>query len=168
MLYYADLRLVLSAKNSLTTSVKSWFPKKDQWAYCYRHGLQINTNMYAEAFHCVFKQNYLKGKVNKRVDACLVNLVKCARDTGFDRLIKITKGKLTYRMSMICVQHKQSLLLRVESVEHIDDGKWKVLSENGKTFYEVTESVQPCPGKEVCKIACTVSPMCSFVHLYLS
>lgn len=164
MLYYADLRLVLSAKNSLTTSVKSGFPKKDQWVYCYRRGLQINTNMYAKAFHRVFKQNYLKGKVNKRVDACLVNLVKCARDMGFDRLIKITKGKLTYRMSMICVRHKQSLLLRVESVEHIDDGKWKVLSENGKTFYEVTESVQLCPGKEVCKIACTQCHLC--VHSF--
>ena len=102
--------------------------------------------------------------MNKRVDACLVNLLKYARDMGLDRLIKITKGKLTYRMSMICERHKQSLLLPVESVEHIGDGKWKVLSENGKTFYEVTESVEMCPGKEVCKIACTECHLC--VHLF--
>ena len=90
--------------------------------------------MYAGAFHRVFKRNYLRGKVNKHVDACLVNLVKYAHDMGFDRLIKITKGKLTYHMSMICEWHKQSLLLPVESVEHIDDGNWKVLSENGRHF----------------------------------
>ena len=130
-------------------------PKKDQWAYCYRRGLQINTNMYDEAFHRVFKRNYLKGKVNKRVDACLVNLLQYACDMGFDRLIKITKGKLTYHMNMICERHKQNLLLPVESVQRIGEGKWKVLSENGKTFYEVSESVEPFPGKDVCKIACT-------------
>ena len=49
--------------------IRKWVPKKDQWAYCYRRGLQIKTNMYAEEFHHVFKRNYLKGKVNKRVDA---------------------------------------------------------------------------------------------------
>ena len=45
--------------------------QKEQWAYCYRRGLQINTNMNAEAFRSVFKRLYLKGKVNKREDNCL-------------------------------------------------------------------------------------------------
>jgi len=30
---------------------KEWVTKKEQQAYCYGRGLQINTNMYAEAFH---------------------------------------------------------------------------------------------------------------------
>lgn len=112
---------------------KEWVPKKSQWAYCYRRGLQINTNMYVEAFHRVFKRIYLKGKINKRVDTCLVNLQKYAQDMGFDRLIKITKGKMTYCMNMITEPHHQSLTLPVSSVESLGDGKWKVLSENGKT-----------------------------------
>ena len=124
---------------------KEWIPKKEQWAYCYRHGMQINTNMYVEAFHRVFKRLYLKGKVNKRVDTCLVNLLKYARDMGFDRLIKMTKGKLTYRINMIGERHTHSLALPLESVDTIGDGKWKVLSENGKTYYEVTRSPVPCP-----------------------
>ena len=66
-------------------------------------------------------------------------------------------------MSMICERHKQSLLLPVESVEHIGEVKWKVLSENGK-IYEVTESVEPCPGKDLCKIACTECHLC--VHSF--
>ena len=75
--------------------IRKWVPKKDQWAYCYRRGLQIKTNMYAEAFHHVFKRNYLKGKVNKRVDArWAVNLVKYAHDMEFDRLIKLNKQTL--------------------------------------------------------------------------
>lgn len=57
--------------------------------------------MYAEAFHRVFKRLYLKGKVNKRVDNCFVNLMKYSRDAAFDRLIKMTKGKLTYRLGVI-------------------------------------------------------------------
>lgn len=36
---------------------KEWEPKKEQWAYCYSKGLQINTNMYVEAFHRGFQEN---------------------------------------------------------------------------------------------------------------
>lgn len=39
----------------------------------------------------------------------------------------------------------------------METGKWK-------TFYEVTESVEPCPGKDVCKIACTDCHLC--VHSF--
>ncbi len=52
-----------------------WHGKADTWAYCYRTRMGINTNMAVEAFHQVFKYNYLKGKVNKRVDNCLNSLL---------------------------------------------------------------------------------------------
>ena len=71
--------------------IKEWIDKKSQWAYCYRRGFWINTNMHST----VFKRLYLGGKVNKRVDRCLVNLTKYVWDKGFDRLIRLTKGKLT-------------------------------------------------------------------------
>lgn len=143
---------------------KEWAPKKEQWAYCYRKGLQINTNMYVEAFHRVFKRIYLKGKINKRVDNCLVNLLKYARDTGFDRLIKMTKGKLTYRINIIHERHNQSMSMPTDSVEKIGDGKWKVLSENGKTFYEVMEAPAACQEKDACQMSCPKCRVC--VHAF--
>ena len=51
-----------------------WLPKKEHWAYCYRLGLGINTNMFVEAFHRVFKRIYLGRKVNKRVDSCFTKV----------------------------------------------------------------------------------------------
>ena len=42
-----------------------WSDKKETWAYCYRRGMGINTNMVVEAIHRVLKYAYLKGKVNK-------------------------------------------------------------------------------------------------------
>ena len=68
----------------------------------------INTNMMVEAFHRVFKYNYLKGKYNKRVDNCLVNLMKYTRDKLFERLIKLTKGKSTSKLKLIQDRHNRS------------------------------------------------------------
>ena len=49
-----------------------WLGREESWAYCYRKGMGINTNMIVEAFHRVFKYNYLKGKYNKsrQLHAC--------------------------------------------------------------------------------------------------
>ena len=65
--------------------------------------------MFVEAFHRVFKYGYLKGKVNKRLDNCILNLLRYFRDKTFDRLIKVTKGKSTNRVNMIHDRHLQSL-----------------------------------------------------------
>ena len=80
---------------------RDWVHRKHQWAYCFRSGLGINTNMFVEAFHRVLKYGYLKGKVNKRLDNCILNLLRYFRDKTFDRLIKVTKGKSTNRVNMI-------------------------------------------------------------------
>jgi hypothetical protein len=73
-----------------------WVPRRRNWAYYHRAGLGINTNMFVEAFHRVFKYNYLNGKHNKRVDVCLLQLVKFARDMAFKRVIKLLKHKDSY------------------------------------------------------------------------
>lgn len=104
--FIQHLKKVQKTSEFHTYFEKEWVPKISQWAYCYRQGMGINTNMYAEAFHRVFKRNYLKGKVNKRVDKCLVNLIQFVRDKAFDRMIKITKGKLTYRLNNIHKRHQ--------------------------------------------------------------
>ena len=100
--------------SSFTTSFseffkKEWLPKQSQWGYCYRVSLGINTNMFCEAFHRVFKYKYLKGKVNRRVDKCLVNLLKFSRDKVFDRINKLTKGKNSAKLKRVHRSHLESM-----------------------------------------------------------
>ena len=91
--------------------LKHYVKTKEQWAACYRIEASVNTNMYVEAFHRVLKHIYLKGRVNKRLDKCLQVLLKIARDKGFERLVKIEKGKNTERINMIRMRHQSSLNL---------------------------------------------------------
>ena len=85
-------------KHNKTKEFASYFERiyacrKNQWALCYRSGSGVNTNMYVEAFHRVLKYVYLHGHVNRRLDTLVFILLKFARDNGFDRLIKLSKGK---------------------------------------------------------------------------
>ena len=100
--------------------------------------------MFVEAFHRVFKHEYLKGKVNKRVDTCLLHLLKFVRDKAFERLIKLTKGKATSRIKTIQARHKASLTLPKESVRSEGEGVWKVQSEAEKTMYTVRRLQLEC------------------------
>ncbi|XP_029196009.2 uncharacterized protein LOC114961482 [Acropora millepora] len=142
--------------------VKEWVSKKAQWAFCYRLQTTVNTNMFSEAFHRVFKRVYLGGKVNKRVDVCLVNLVKFSRDKAFDRAIKLTKGKTTYRTSVIASKHKENISIPDESVHssEAEPGKWFVLSKNGKQKHEVTVVSLSCPEENQCKMICPDCKVC--------
>ena len=79
-------------------------------------GLGINTNMFCETFHRVFKYTYLKGKANKRVNKCLVDLIKFNRDKTFERIKKLTEEKLTQKLSMIQARHRNNLNLDSGSV----------------------------------------------------
>jgi hypothetical protein len=63
-----DLSLDVKMKDFHDYFKQDWLPNKVNWAYCYRIGLGINTNMFVEAFHRVFKRIYLGGKVNKCMD----------------------------------------------------------------------------------------------------
>ena len=67
---------------------------------CYQKQAGINTNisnMYVEHFHRILKYIYMKGVTNKRVDKCVHVLLSKA----FERLIKVQKGKSSYRISVI-------------------------------------------------------------------
>lgn len=159
-LFVTDLSPLQSVNNSTSTSTKNGNPKKNSGPIASEKAF----NMYVEAFHRVFKTIYLKGKINKRVDNCLVDLLKYARDMGFDRLIKMTKGKLTYRINIIHERHNQSMSMPTDSVEKIGDGKWKVLSENGKIFYKVMEAPTVCQEKDACQMSCPKCRVC--VHSF--
>ena len=136
---------------------------KEQWAACYRIDASVNTNMYVEAFHRVLKYVYMKGRVNKRLDKCLQVLLKIARDKGFERLVKIEKGKNTERINMIRIRHQASLKLSFSSVratEHKDT--WEVESSEGNMVYNVTQLHEQCPHS--CMTRCTQCAVC--VHMF--
>lgn len=61
------------------------------WAYCFRRGCGINTNMRLESMHKIIKYFYLDDKQVKRLHV----LLKSIRDKSVDTLIKNIKGKYT-------------------------------------------------------------------------
>ena len=101
--------------------VRTYLHTRRQWGYCYRVGDCINTNMFVESFHRSFKYRYLKGKFNKRVDVCLVNLVKYARDKVFGRMIDLAKGASGYRARLIHERHISSNAMDLKLITRNDD-----------------------------------------------
>ena len=77
----------------------------------------------------------LKGKVKKRLDNCIFNLLKYVRDKIFDRLIKEAKGKSTDRVNMIHDRHLRSLSLPVEFVNCEEDDTRTVLEEDRRSSH---------------------------------
>ena len=140
-----------------------WLPKKLHWAYFHRAGLGINTNMFVEAFHRVFKYNYLNGKHNKRVDACLLQLVKFARDLAFKQAIKLLKRKDCYRLKEIKKRHGRSLEMSLEGITEIDENAWNVKSENSDSTYRVSCVSKSCE-YENCLERCIECNVC--VHQF--
>ena len=68
----------------LTYFQNEYVPHIEEWAYAYRHGAEINTNMYVETFHRVLKVVYLDSKQNRRMDHFLTVLLRFARDKVFE------------------------------------------------------------------------------------
>ena len=127
--------------------VHDWVHSKENWAFCYRLG---NTNMFVEAFHRVFKRIYLGGKVSKRVDSCLVNLLRFARDQCFGRVIQLTKGKDNFRVTAIYERHRRSQSLPVANVQSSGESAWNITSSDGKNIYEVQCIHRTCPENPSC------------------
>ena len=161
----AKLSSDLKMKEFHTYFVQDWLQNKEIWAYCYRISLGINTNMFTEAFHCVFKRLYLGGKVNKRVDSCLVNLLKFARDQCFGRVIQLTKGKANYRITQIEKRHQRGQNMPLTNVELSSDGSWKVTSLDEKKVYEVQHIHSQCPKNPSCRLTCKECQIC--IHQYV-
>ena len=53
----------------------------------------------------------MKGKVNKGVDNCIYILLKLARDRGYERLVKIEKGKIQRKYDQIMASVKFKITL---------------------------------------------------------
>ena len=118
--------------------------------------------MYVEAFHHLLKYLYLKGTTNKRVDKCIHVLMKLARDKGFERLVKLEKGKTSGRITTIRKRHDTSLKLSINAVKEIDNTTWMVQSSDGAQYHTITWDQHKCPIN--CCLICIDCNIC--VHCY--
>lgn len=159
----ASLRLHLLQANSTRSFGQYfdtyWLRRKEKWAYCYRVGLGINTNMYVEAFHRVFKYQYLKGKYNKRVDKCLLALPKYDRDKSFDRVIKLVKGKPTHEIRIIQDRHAKSLELSFASISEIAKDHWTINSASSHADIYHIQRLENC-SETHCRLRCYSCSIC--------
>ena len=89
----------------LTYFQNEYVPHIEEWAYAYRHGAEIHTNMYVETFHRVLKVVYLDSKQNRRVDYLLTVLLRFAKDKAFEQIQKLEKGKSSHRIKEINKRH---------------------------------------------------------------
>jgi hypothetical protein len=142
--------------------------------------------MYVESFHRLLKYCYLQRKINKRVDTCIHVLLKIARDKGFERVIKFTKGKKSHRFLEIQKRHTNSCQMSAENVCPVGINEWRIKSTCSEKHveYTVTEEHNECTAKcmLICKIcnvcvhqfACTCPDytvngnMCKHIHLVVS
>ena len=106
----------------------------ERWSFAYRVGEGTNTNMFCESFHRVFKYEYLKGKLNNRVDKYLLNLIKFNRDKIFEPFSKPAKRKYSFRMCYIKESHEASKRMSFNNVDVINENNFKVKSEEGVKF----------------------------------
>lgn len=102
--------------------------------------------------------------MNKRVDVCLLNLLKFARDQCFARMIQLTKGKANYRVKNIQERHRRSLGLPLENVVPANENAWNVESSDGKNIYEVQRLRDKCPETN-CRLSCTECGIC--IHCFV-
>lgn len=142
---------------------QTWYCKRiEVWAYCYRVGTPVNTNMSVESFHCLLKVVYLEGKHNRRIDHLLSTLLQIARDKVYDRLIKTEKGKSTHRICEINKRHRSAIEMKQHTpVLQVEELVWKVPSASKEgVFYTVCRVTESCD----CKLRCGFCGTC--IHMY--
>ena len=90
----------------------------------------------------------MKGKINRRVDKCIHLLMKIAKDKAFERLIKLEKGKTSYRIGIINSRHVHSIKLSIQAVTETHCNEWTVTStskpENHYTIKKQQTFCQNC------------------------
>ena len=155
------LSSIPQAASFLSYFRSEWCNKTNQWAYCYRLRSGINSNMYLKDLHKNFKGRYLNGKINKRVDVCMIKCLDFLRDKIFKRIIKLTKGKPTCRLQMIHDRHNKSLNMSLNLVEPTEEeGKFIVRSEVGENKYDVQKLQSYCKNAD-CRLVCSECHVCA-------
>ncbi|XP_049801665.1 uncharacterized protein LOC126236412 [Schistocerca nitens] len=134
----------------------SW--RAHMWAYSYRIGLGLNTNMFLEANHKTLKYSYLLKKINNRVDKCIQALLHRTRDSLFQRLIRLCKGtERTTRSAEISKSHRRGCGINKELIHCVEDGTWHVYTVSDRPPYTVTYTENSCTA---CPLSCTECKIC--------
>jgi hypothetical protein len=133
------------------------------WAYCYRLGLGINTNMYLESLHKVLKYVYLEGRKIKRLDKTVNAVLKIARDSLFKRLIKLAKNTSTDKVKGIKQSHKAGQAITSDFIRCLEnESQFLVTSSScASQQYHVVKVDEDCDGP--C-LRCTECDIC--VHTF--
>ncbi|GFR32476.1 MULE domain-containing protein [Trichonephila clavata] len=140
---------------------QNYAKRPEKWAYCYRKGLGINTNMYLESLLKKIKYHYFEGKHVKRLDIAIDSLLKLVRDLIFQRLIKITKRTISSdKLSKIVNSHRLGLEIQRNKIEKLADNEWKI--ESNHSNYIICKKEEKC--HRLCNIKCTACKIC--IHSY--
>lgn len=125
---------------------------------CYRRNIGVNTNMHLESFHRVLKLIFLKSKTNNRMDIYIFQLTEYIKDKALDRVKKIERGKITYKLRQISARHKIAMKLDFGTV-YKNGEKYIVKSASDDKRcqeYEVIKKKKDCS----CKLKCLVCAFC--------
>ena len=84
----------------------------------------------------LFKHKNLKGKVYRRVDRCLVNLLKFSRDKVFEQITKLTISKNSAKLKRVHRSHLESMKVPFTNVlRQQNESTWVTESVVGKRKY---------------------------------
>ncbi|XP_042896338.2 uncharacterized protein [Parasteatoda tepidariorum] len=137
-----------------------YMSRAEKWAYCFRKGLKINTNMKLERWHRQIKYEESGGVVMKRLDKSLQTVMKAMAKKLINRVIAIERGKLTNRVKLIMKRHLESTKMDASmySAMQMNEGQYIVSKEeDGKIFtYEVEKESSSCS----CTTACIDCNIC--------
>ncbi|XP_035230793.1 uncharacterized protein LOC118202716 [Stegodyphus dumicola] len=142
---------------------KNYMSQPEKWAYCYRIGLGVNTNMKVERWHKQLKYEHGNAKVIKRLDYSLSLVLNAIARKLMNRAISLERHKLTTRVTEIRKRHRQSMSMPEYQVIEIEPKKqWsvsKAVISREITFYDVRIH-DPC----ACSIRCDDCNIC--IHAF--
>lgn len=104
--------------------------------------------MSLERLHRTIKYNYLNGKKVKRLDKTIYALRKFVNDKQFERVIYLSKGKISSKQATLSNRRNVSKTMELEVFEDNDDWLVKSSTVFGE-FYSVSE-------KSYCSLECTL------------
>jgi len=85
--------------------------------------------MFLEALHKSIKYCYLEGKQSRRLNSSINALLLLVKDEFFERAIKITKQKKSFKLLKIISSHNKSVNISSNMITEIEPNTWIVTSE---------------------------------------
>lgn len=129
------------------------------WAYCYRVGAKINTNMHVENFHVQLKHVYMHGKKSKRLDKLVYSLKEYLNNKLFDRIRTLHKGKVPRKMRHVLRNHERGSLLAPGCIM-LEATQWSCPSQSmDDKVYIVKKAPHECMGT-TCIVKCSLCHVC--------